>query len=420
MLDTQDRTWPLAVVPQRPALSGRTLLAHGALGAWMAVIGAPAAAQSGAPQMSLHAPMGAPITMPPPSAVAIEPTVRPVAPALEAGPLRPHEPMRLDRSVPAGPALPQAERLAPALELAQLRRAAEPRSGFGSTRAAADAAWTLGLLHLHGGVMPPSAALAQTWFQRATPQGRQPLAYAGLAWCLIDGCQGPPDPAGARQAIDRLRVREPARALYLEWLLNTRLRPFGLVPDATGTPHDTLPLAPLLRRAAAGGDAQARLELGIDAFNRGDLPAARRYFQGAAARSPAAAANLRWLAQRVAAPGPAHNSSEVGQLLARAQQFHRGDGVPANYAEAMRLYRLAAAQGSAPARRMVELIASRPAPGGSINIAWMAQLSQLDTRSSLPQMDARHVAPLMQRDATPLYDLVPPSWQRRMSAARPT
>ena len=407
---TPDRSGrPPTPTRRRLAPFGCTLLAYGALGGLMASVHAGAIAQ-----------FGAPIEPPPPARAApIEPITRSAPPTPEAGPMRPAEPGKVSRTAPPGPEFPVAERSVAARELAQLRRAAEPRSGFGSTRTAADAAWVLGLLDLHGGVVPLAPAYAQTWFQRAARYGRQPLAYAGLAWCAIDGCQGPPDPAAARQAIDKLRPRYPARAMYLEWVLNMRLQPLAAPAqgDMPGVSSSALPMAQLLHKAAADGDTQARVELGIDAVTRGDLKTARQYFQQTASRSPAAAANLKLLDQRSAAP--ARDDSEVGQLVARARRYHRGDGVPANYAEALRLYREAAAKGSAEARRMVELIASRPAPDGSINIAWMIQLANLDTRSSLPQLDTRHVVNLMQRDATPLYDLLPEAWQRRINAARP-
>jgi TPR repeat protein len=393
-------------------------LVYGALGGLMASVHAGAIAQFGAP---IEAPpaRAAPIDPLSPSAPPSPELTRRTPPSPEAGPLRPADPARLARSGPTGPELPAAERSAAARELAQLRRAAEPRKGFGSTRAAADAAWVLGLLDLHGGVVPLAPSRAQTWFERATRYGRQPLAYAGLAWCAIDGCQGPPNPAVARQAIDKLRPRYPARALYLEWVLNMRLQPLSgpTQRDMPGVSSNTLPMAHLLHKAAADGDTQARVELGIDAVSRGDLKAARQYFQQAAPRSPAAAANLKLMEQRRTTP--ARDDSDAGQLVARARRLHRGDGVPANYAEALRLYREAAAKGSAEARRMVELIASRPLPDGSINIAWMMQLAQLDTSTSLPQLDTRQVTNLMQRDATPLYDLLPEAWRRRVSAARP-
>ena len=132
---------------------------------------------------------------------------RATGPAL--GPARaPESPSTDVRLGPEAPAMPSRAagtqagpvRLTdPALlkELTRLRRVAEPASGFGSTTAAANAAWTLGLIELHGGAVQRSPAQAQTWFERATRLGRQPLAYAGLAWCHIEGCKGPPDPAAA-------------------------------------------------------------------------------------------------------------------------------------------------------------------------------------------------------------------------------
>lgn len=130
------------------------------------------------------------------------------------------------RAAPSAPALPTARsgapRLDPALqrELIALRRAAEPRSGFGSTQAAANAAWTLGLIELHAGLAPGSPAQAQVWFERAARYGRQPLAYAGLAWCAIDGCGGTaehiltvkrtPEALTANRNLQSTRLRRPA------------------------------------------------------------------------------------------------------------------------------------------------------------------------------------------------------------------
>lgn len=381
----------------------------------LTLIVAPGIAAAVGPAMA--PPGAAPVVLAPDAPPPIERLTRQSPAAPQAGPMRPAEPGRVARTAPASPTLPPAMRAPPARELAQLRRAAQARGGFGSTRASANAAWTLGLVHLHGAGVPRSPALAQAWFKRAASHGLQPLAQAGLAWCLIDGCQSPPDPAGARQAIEALRARQPARALYLQWWLDTRLQPLGSVADAGGvfplpaSPAQALPMEALLRRAAAAGDAQARVELGIAAVNAADLPAARRHFRAAASRSPAAAANLRQLAATTAQPPGA--DAQALRLLAQARRVHRGDGLPANYVEAVRLYQLAADRGSQPARRMLALIAARRAPDGSIDIGWMAQLARLDTASNLPQLDAGLAAPLMQRDATPVYDLMPAAWQRR-------
>ena len=303
-------------------------------------------------------------------------------------------------------------------ELTRLRRVAEPASGFGSTTAAANAAWTLGLIELHGGAVQRSPAQAQTWFERATRLGRQPLAYAGLAWCHIEGCKGPPDPAAAQQAITRLRQQHRPRALYLEWLLNSRVQPLSVRSlDPQGVSSLDLPMRDMLERAANEGDAQARIELGMEAVTNGDMPAAMSYFRAAAPRSRAAAANVQLLqvqpSQRVQ---PAQGQArEAEQLLEQAQRAHRGVGAPANYVEALRFYQAAANKGSAAAKRMLALIMSRPLPDGSVNVAWMSQLAYLDPASSLPQLDTRALANTMYRDPTPLFDLLPDAWQRHLT-----
>lgn len=57
--------------------------------------------------------------------------------------------------------------------------------------------------------------------------------------------------------------------------------------------------------------------------------------------------------------------------LAQAQRYHRGDRQPANFVKAIRPYRLAQNQGSEQARKMLELIFSRPDPDGSVDVALM-------------------------------------------------
>jgi TPR repeat protein len=300
-------------------------------------------------------------------------------------------------------------------ELDQLRRSATPASGFGSTQSAAHAAWVLGLLSLHGIAVPFDPQQAVVWFRRATGANHEPLAWAGMAWCAIDGCDGPPNPPEAQAAIDKLKRVQRSRALYLQWLLDVAHKPITLAEaDAdSGSMSRKLPQAALLQQAAKAGDAPAQVELGVAAAARGDFALARQYFRSAASRSPAARANLRLLDEREASSHP-RKGSEADQVLAQAQRFHRGDGVPLNYAEAIRLYQKAASLGSLPARRMLELILSHPTPQGSINIGWMAQLAQLDPTSNLPALDSRRFAGIMERDPTPLVDLIPAPWRQRM------
>lgn len=206
--------------------------------------------------------------------------------------------------------------------------------------------------------------------------------------------------------------------MYLEWLLNSRVQPLSVRSlDPQGVSSLDLPMRDLLERAANEGDAQARIELGMEAVTNGDMPAAMSYFRAAAPRSRAAAANVQLLqvqpSQRVQ---PAQGQArEAEQLLEQAQRAHRGVGAPANYVEALRFYQAAANKGSAAAKRMLALIMSRPLPDGSVNVAWMSQLAYLDPASSLPQLDTRALANTMYRDPTPLFDLLPDAWQRHLT-----
>jgi TPR repeat protein len=101
------------------------------------------------------------------------------------------------------------------------------------------------------------------------------------------------------------------------------------------------------------------------------------------------------------------------EWLAQARRYHRGDGVPSNYTEAIRLYQIAAASGSRPAKRMLELIYSRPAPGGTIDVAWMRQLATMEVspEGSVLTLQAPPTPQLFVRDPTPLFVLIPQEWR---------
>lgn len=293
------------------------------------------------------------------------------------------------------------------------RRSARPARAP-SDPTPAEAAWQMGLLALHGKAMPVDTMQAQYWFQRAQALGH-PLAAAGLAWCHIDGCAGPPDPAAARPWITQLYSVDPGRALYLEWLVESRLAPLHLAPPQVQDPPppEPPPHRGLLARAARAGNAYALNELALENTTAGRLELALQQFNTAADRSEAAAANARLLAGRIdarAEPPPRHTAR---QWFLDAQRYHRGDGVPANYAEAIRLYQVASASGSREAQRMLALIYSRPAANGVVDIAWMQQLAQLDvSRDGASPAPLPPLSPqIFVREPTPLYDLLGPPWR---------
>ena len=274
-------------------------------------------------------------------------------------------------------------------ELRRLTRTAEAPRAVGSTAASAQAAWTLGLIYLHGAGIRRDPALAQRWFEQATRYGREPLAYAGLAWCAIDGCTGPPNPAAAARAIEALRPRYPARADFLQWVLIRRQTPLQVAkPGMNQDQVLELPQRQLLERSAATGDINANIELGMDAVAREHFDQAAQYFRRAAPNSLAARHNLEQLAQRGSSPIQPRSSIPISpaaaEALASARKYHRGQGVPANFVEAIRYYQLAAARGSIEAQRMLALINSRPMPGGGFNPGWMQQLAYVDVATVIP------------------------------------
>ena len=308
-------------------------------------------------------------------------------------------------------------------------------------RAQANAAWLMGLLTLHGICAVLNTADAAVWFERAQQLG-EPLAAAGLAWCELEGCKASPNPAAAGKWIELLRAADAPRALYLQWLMQSRLAPLGIAQarlGASGAGPSTLQNRQLLASAARQGDTNAKIELGLDSVYSNDLAEALAYFKSAAARSAAAAINSAVMAERLknttpnlapnleanstpntaVSPSPKSPSSAVTvqsqsalDNLAQAQRYHRGQGVPSNYTEAVRLYQLAKNQGNSTARKMLELIFSRPAADGQIDLAWMQQLAQVDLSSAAPTIDKNNVRRNLKREPTPLFELVPPQWRR--------
>lgn len=301
-----------------------------------------------------------------------------------------------------------------------------PARGSSPPATPGQAAWLLGLFALHGLGMPLEPAQAQQWFERAHTLGH-PLAPAGLAWCQISGCVTPPNPVAAERWTAELARSAPALAKYLQWHAAAALSPLSAPPPATplnpspghAPAPQGVPAHTLLAEAARAGSAQAANAWGLELLAAGQLDKALEQFRAGAAQSEAAAANARLLASRI------EQASAARQRPARytasdwyddARRYHRGEGVPANYAEAVRLYQIAASSGDARARRMLELIFSRPAPGGTVDPAWMQQLASLPVEGQggvpLQPPTPPAVPQLWQQDPTPLYHLIPPQWRR--------
>ncbi len=348
------------------------------------------------PAPGVQAPIQVPAQSPP--VMRADPAVPPLSAASVDRP-----PLRMP-----GPDNPALE-----AEVARLRATAlAAPKGVRPGRAQANAAWVLGLLYVHGIGVTVNLADASDWFERAQ-RGGEPLASAGLAWCEIEGCKAAPNFGEARRWIAALRSVNLPRAQYLQWLLESRQRPLQIAsPNPAQAAPEGVPNRPLLVTAAQAGDVQARIELGFDSIAINREAAALDYFRSAAAQSAAAAANVELLNDAARKGGTAKGPPEAAGTLARAQRNHRGDGQSANFVEAIRLYRLAQNQGSEQAKKMLELIFSRPGPDGQIDIAWMQQLAYVNLSRDVASLDSATARRTLRRDPTPLFDLIPPAWRK--------
>ena len=84
--------------------------------------------------------------------------------------------------------------------------------------------------------------------------------------------------------------------------------------------------------------------------------------------------------------GELRERSQAGDSSASydlAVRFHKGVGVAVNFGEAIRLYQLAAEQGSAEAQKVLPILLSRRTNGWQIlNSMWMQRMSNNVTKSS--------------------------------------
>ncbi len=285
---------------------------------------------------------------------------------------------------------------------------------------AGQAAWLLGLIHLHGAGVSVNSALANQWFVISASHGYK-MAIAGLAWCFYDGCQKNPDFSQALEHARSLLSVDRARAEYIMWLIEEKLRPLQGWSEEKNKEISSIP-SPLLRQAADGGDIHAMLELGIYWAQKKDYQRALAWFDRASPMSRAAKNNAKWVRTQISSGSPQAEGKvtlkpapTADGLFLLARQFHRGDGVAMNYAEAIRLYRKADSAGSIKARKMLILIFSRVTTEGTIDLTWMRQLADMDIAAVVPkQLEVTEVTSL-QREITPLLDLLPLTWRERMT-----
>ena len=285
----------------------------------------------------------------------------------------------------------------------------------------ANAAWIIGLLTLHGRGLPADVRRAKSWFQIAWKQGEK-MASAGLAWCEMVGCGMPPDLAKARYWRTQLSKVNRGRALYFEWLARAKSAPLELPNDADAQLGiDKIPHHKLLVEAANAGDIHAHIELGIESVANNQLDEALQHFVFAEQNSTIVSNNARHIRAEI---DEAKSSAKRPQLsldrneLAesswlQARRYHRGEGIPFNYVEAIRLYRKAADLGHLQAKKMLDLIFSQSVETGAINIFWMQRLSRVDVSGFAPQLPTVDGPVLLAREETGLTDFIPLLWMTR-------
>lgn len=185
-----------------------------------------------------------------------------------------------------------------------------------------------------------------------------------------------------------------ARAYYLQGLLElakTNSRQFNLIAER------------LFNKAAKMGDAPAANAVANQYFYRENISEAIRWNEKAIQLgSRAAKKNQRIInsggVKTIATPSinkdnglaQLRKASEEGNAQATyelATRYHKGIGVNVNFGEAIRLYRVAAGQGSDAARKMLSVLLSKQGSTGGINSIWMQETSNMVAMPPIILMD---------------------------------
>ena len=256
---------------------------------------------------------------------------------------------------------------------------AAPRAPAAADAPAADdateAALRAGLEYYRNAGAPMAPALARQRWKQAAEAGdaRGMVAYG---WLLANGIGGLRDVEQAREWIGEARVAGLARATFVSSLLE------GRIPGA----KKRVESLQMLEQAARDGDMLAANNLGVALELEGNLTGARSLYETAAmAGNTTAQGNLERL-RRLSRPADGLNLSrlrlqaddgDTDAMLQLAQRYHRGEGVPQDFAQAIQFYRRAADGGSVRAREFISLIFSRPPKDRSqvYDAAWMRELA---------------------------------------------
>lgn len=180
-----------------------------------------------------------------------------------------------------------------------------------------------------------------------------------------------------------------ARAVYLQALLEKYKQ---------GTVKFNSTSERLLNQAASMGDYVAANALANYHFEKGNYALAQRWNEKAIELGSAAARKNQSIISNRSESATTSTSSTIvsasnqdliSGLRVRSQsgdanasydlavRYHKGAGVAVNFGEAIRLYQLAAKQGSAEARKVLPILISKRTTGGNLNSMWMQEMSNM-------------------------------------------
>ncbi|OOF56709.1 hypothetical protein BKK56_02360 [Rodentibacter genomosp. 2] len=182
-----------------------------------------------------------------------------------------------------------------------------------------------------------------------------------------------------------------ARAVYLQALLEKRKQ---------NSTQFNITAERLINRAAAMGDYVAANTLANYHFQKANYALAQRWNEKAIMLgSPAAKRNQSMIfnraehtvsnptMNRTVSQTPNHEliselrerskNGEANASYELAIRYHKGAGIAVNFGEAIRLYQLAAKQGSSEAKKILPILLSKQTTGGNLNSMWMQEMSNM-------------------------------------------
>jgi TPR repeat protein len=233
----------------------------------------------------------------------------------------------------------------------------------------------------------------------------QRLAYA---WCVWQGrcvLRADAPTESARDMVEALRQEGYARAHYAAWLMDKR----GFSAAAYVRAQTAL------ANAVSAADALALNAHAVELARLQDTAQATALMQRAAALgSVAAKSNLETLThqtqdrpsrEHIAALMQRTNEKDAQAMYELAQLHHRGEGLPFNQTQAIRLYNESARLGYAPAQRMLGLLRQRGGPHlAQLTSLQFQELARIDARAANLQVQP-FVKALLLIDEDPLIGL---------------